>query len=118
MAGAAYFLGWLRSFAFTQLVEVPIYLRGIPGPRLRAGAIAFGASALTHPLVWYVFPRLPFGSFFRMAVAAELFAWVTEAAYLWCWRVRGPLRALGLSFAANGASLALSLLSRRVFGIP
>jgi hypothetical protein len=118
VGGAAYFAAWVRSFAFTQIVEVPIYLRGVPGNRWRAGAIAFGASALTHPIVWYVFPRLHFASYLRMAVAAEAFAFLAEAVYLWCFGVRGPARALGWSTLANGASLGLSLLSRALFGVP
>src|SRR5262249_35014609 len=58
-------LEWIYAFLFTQAVEVPIYvfaLRGGPEtPPQRALAkrvlIAFGASALTHPIVWFVIPQ-------------------------------------------------------------
>ena len=100
---------WLLAFAFTQAVEIPIYRR--------AGAplwVAFGASALTHPVVWFVFPQadLPW---LWMVLWAELFAWLAEAAWLRWNGVRRPLR---WSLLANGASLALGLLARRWFGVP
>jgi hypothetical protein len=104
---------WLRAFLFTQIVEMPIYVRG-----LRCSWVAaFGASAVTHPLVWFVFfsPRWQ-ADYATKLVAAELFAWLAEAAYfrlLW----RRP-RALLWSLLANAASLGLGLLSRRLFGTP
>lgn len=104
---------WLFAFAFTQVVEVPIYRRAL-GDRRWATAIAFGASALTHPVVWFVFPRL-FAHYLTMVVAAEVFAWLVEAAYL---RAFGLRRALWWSFVSNGASFSLGLLSRALFGRP
>jgi hypothetical protein len=102
-------LAWLLAFAFTQAVEIPIYRR--------AGAplwVAFGASALTHPVVWFVFPRagLPW---LWMVLWAELFAWLAEAAWL---RWHGVRRPLWWSLLANGASLSLGLLSRHFLGGP
>ena len=45
---------WAFAFLFTQVVEIPIYMRG-----LRVGPVkAFGASAITHPVVWFVIPHL------------------------------------------------------------
>jgi hypothetical protein len=104
---------WLRAFLFTQLVEVPIYMRG-------AGCslpVAFGASLLTHPVVWFVFfsPRWNAGYTTR-TVAAELFACLAEAAYL-RFLAKRP-RALLWSLGANAASLGLGLLSRSLFGVP
>jgi hypothetical protein len=104
---------WLRAFLFTQLVEIPIYVRG-----LRCSPwVAFGASALTHPIVWFVFfsPRWQ-TSYATRLVSAELFAWLVEAAYF---RLGfGRRRAWLWSLIANGSSLALGLLSRRLFGAP
>jgi hypothetical protein len=104
---------WFRAFLFTQIVESPIYMRGLRCPVWAA----FGASALTHPIVWFGFfhPGLP-GSYVGKIVAAELFAWLAEAAYFrlafrrkraWLW-----------SLCANGASFSLGLLSRHWFGVP
>jgi hypothetical protein len=104
---------WLRAFVFTQLVEVPIYMRAT-----RASLpVAFGASALTHPIVWFVFfsPRWN-ASYETRFVAAELFAWLAEAAYFrFLWK---KPRALLWSLCANAASLGLGLLSRHWFGVP
>jgi hypothetical protein len=107
------FQGWLRAFLFTQLIEVPIYVRGLRCSWLAA----FGASALTHPLVWFVFfsPRWEAGYTTKLVVA-ELFAWVAETAYFRLgWK---KSRAWLWSLCANAASLGLGLLSRRLFGGP
>lgn len=107
------FEAWLRAFLFTQLIEVPIYWRGL---RCRL-PVAFGASAITHPIVWFVIfsPRWQ-ASYGVKLVVAELFAWLLEAAYF---RVvfKRP-RALLWALIANAASLGLGLLSRRLFGAP
>jgi hypothetical protein len=100
---------WLLAFAFTQAVEIPIYRR--------AGAplwVAFAASALTHPVVWFVFPLLDL-PWLWMVLCAELFAWLAEAAWL---RWHGVRRPLWWSLLANGASLSLGLLARRWLGVP
>ncbi len=114
VSSSFYFWARLRPFAFTQIVEVPIYLRGLSGPRLRAFCIAFGARPFTHPLVWYLFPWLFPHSWVPGMVAAELFAWLAEAAYLLLFGLK-PTRALGLSFVANAASFTLGLISRALF---
>ena len=108
---------WAAAFALTQVVEMPIYLRGLPpGPRARRWGVAFGASALTHPIVWFVVPRLWIGhSYVAMAIAAETFAVLAEA--LWIRRFGAP-RPLTTSFVANAASVAVGLAVRRVFGWP
>jgi hypothetical protein len=104
---------WLSAFVFTQLVEVPIYRRGLGVSVL----VAFGASALTHPIVWFVIfqPRVPLSYGAKFAVA-ELFAWLCEAAYFkWAFRREN---ALGWAFVANAASVGLALISRALFGGP
>ena len=104
---------WLRAFLFTQIVEVPIDMRG-----LRCSVIAaLGASTLTHPVVWFVFfsPRWHAGYTARF-VAAELFAWLAEAAYFKL--VIKKDRALLWSLLANAANVAVGMLSRRLFGLP
>lgn len=116
MTPAQALLPWLLAFAFTQVVEVPIYLRALDG---RFG-VAFGASAITHPVVWFVFPwafarLLPSVGYWPMVAAAEAFAVAVEAGWLAAFGLRrAPLWSLG----ANGASLGLGLLSRALFGHP
>ncbi len=101
---------WLTAFAFTQLIEVPIYLRATGG-HFR---VAFLASALTHPVVWFVFPKLLPDHYVAMVTAAELFAWWGEAVWL---RHHGVERALLWSLLANTASLCIGLLVRAAFGV-
>lgn len=113
----AYILAWLRAFAFTQLVEAPIY-RGLVKARW---TVALGASAITHPFVWFAFPYLrlvPGIGYLAMVIVAELFAWLVEAVYLRLvlrisWR-----RAVLASLAANSASLGLGILMRSLTGYP
>ncbi|UQA62699.1 hypothetical protein [Polyangium aurulentum] len=120
---------WLWAFLFTQAVEMPIYMLG-----LRVRPIeAFGASALTHPIVWFVIPplferiylallaphpslRLAQGPrYWTMVVIAEAFAIGAEALYM---RAIGREKTLRWSFAANLASVTLGLICRSLFGYP
>lgn len=126
---------WLAAFFFTQAVEVPIYVvalwRGSPargaGPEASAAEarsllalylIGFGASALTHPIVWFMFPRLPIDSYVTMVACAEVFAVVVEGVYLRALGVVRLRRGLMLSLLANAASASLGLACRAVFGVP
>ena len=95
---------WLIAFAVTQLVEVPIYLKATE----RKWIAAFGASLITHPIVWFVFPRYwPRGHWESMLVCAELFAVAVEAAWLASWGVKRPIE---WAFVANAASFSVGLL--------
>ena len=113
---SAYALAWLRAFLLTQLIEAPIYRRSY-GASL---AVALGASAITHPIVWFVF----FGPLSLLAplpylaklALAELFAWLVESAWLaGVARLPGALR---YALLANLASLTVGMLTRSVFGFP
>jgi hypothetical protein len=77
-------------------------------------ALAFLPSALTHPLVWFAFPRLSL-AYVPMVVCAELFAVGAEAALLHALRVP---RALAWSLLANAASLTTGLALRALVGWP
>lgn len=103
---------WLVGFTFTQVIEVPIYLRATTSWR-----VAGLASVWTHPIVWFVFPALfdEALGYWGMVALAELFAVVTEA--LWLRAARVP-RALLISFLANTASAVGGLLLRQVFDAP
>jgi len=108
----AYFHAWLAAFLFTEMVEVPIYCRG-----LRVGVLpAFGASAITHPLLWFVFfPYAPLPYLWKIVVG-EALVFIVEAAYFALLFRRK--RAFAWSAAANGASLGIGMLSRWLFGFP
>ena len=118
---------WLGAFVFTQAVECPIYMWALkrrPGSWTLRLAIAFGASAITHPVVWFVIPWLwnaldRVGGYWGMVVVAELFAVLVEGIYL---RLVHPARsqalALGWALGANLASVTLGFASRAYFGWP
>jgi hypothetical protein len=116
-------LPWLSAFVLTQAVEMPIYVRALredPATIERlpiAIALAFGASALTHPVVWFVIPELVAGpdDWLTMVIVAELFAILAEAAWL---RAFGLRRALAWAAFANAASVLVGLGSRALFDWP
>ncbi|MBX7147575.1 hypothetical protein K1X76_00695 [bacterium] len=96
---------WLNAFIRTQLVEMPIYCFALKG----RPAVAFGASALTHPIVWFVIPHfMPLYRYAEFLIIAETFAIVAEAFYLkffglkkfWLWSV-----------LANSISCAIGFLT-------
>lgn len=108
----ATFQAWLVAFAFTQLVEVPIYAVAL---RTRV-VTAFGASAITHPIVWFViFPFVPL-PYLGLALLAEAFAVAAEGAYFWV--LLRHRRVWLWSLVANAASCGIGLLSRSWFGAP
>lgn len=107
----SYAVAWAWAFAFTQVVEIPIYRRTLGCVWLRA----FGASALTHPVIWLVFPHVRAPYAFVVA-GVELFAWLAEAAYFT--RPYGVRRALVASLLANASSFVLGSISRALFGVP
>jgi hypothetical protein len=105
---------WLAAFLFTQVVEVqvPIYGYALRGRAL----VAFGASALTHPIVWFVIPRVWHGGgYLGLVAVSEAFAILAEAFYMKKAGLAHPLR---WSIAANLASSSLGLTSRFLFGWP
>jgi hypothetical protein len=117
---------WLSAFIFTQCVEMPIYAKLAKTD----WSAAFGASALTHPVVWFVIPALwgsinvgrdsafagPSVNYWGMVAVAEAFAVVAEALYLGLgFKLK---RAFAWSLLANASSAGLGLLSRWTFGWP
>jgi hypothetical protein len=106
--------GWFVAFFFTQLFEMPIYWKAT-----RSLRVGFFASAITHPVVWFVFPLLMEHGldYVPMVVLAELFAVLVEAAWL---RFNGMKAAPSLvwSLAANAFSATMGFVSRAMFGFP
>ncbi len=126
-------IGWVRAFTLTQLLEVPLYTLALGWPRLRAPlpqgnpppalslsfrvAIAFLCSLLSHPVVWFGFPRLidSYEHYAAMVVAAETFAVSSEAVVLWAVRLRLH-HAFLLSFLVNMTSMSMGFLLRYLTG--
>lgn len=116
---AAYVVAWLGAFAFTEIVEAPIYRRLLGVSWLAS----LGASAITHPFVWFVFPLVR-TRWLVTTIGSELFAWLVEGVWFFILSRRpgkGRLtlaRALFVSLLANAASEGLGLASRAWFGWP
>jgi hypothetical protein len=121
-------IAWLAAFVFTQVVEVPIYVAlmrraagagAVPPPHLLAQiALASGASALTHPIVWFVIPLFEYNSYWIMVARAEAFAVLAEGIYFYALGAFGLRRAMLFSLLANASSCGLGFLSRAIFGVP
>ena len=119
---------WLAAFVFTQAVEVPIYValmrrahgRGAAPPRrlFLQIVLAFGASMLTHPIVWFVIPLIEYHSYWTMVARAESFAVIAEGVYFYSLGAFTLPRAMMFSLLANAASAGLGFLCRSLFGVP
>ncbi len=97
---------WLSAFLLTQAVEGPIYLfAGRRLPTARRWLFAFGASAVTHPVVWFAFPWES-ASWWLCFAFAESFAVIAEGAL---GRLVGLPRPWLWSLAANAASVLVGL---------
>lgn len=111
-------MAWLSAFAFTQLIETPLYAMALSraGGRGRSRwLVAFGASCLSHPLIFIVLPRYWSGSYLNYVLVAEGVAVAIEASWLTAF---GLPRSVWWAVAVNGASVALGLGARALFGWP
>lgn len=105
---------WLVAFLITVAVEAPIVValtRRSGGGAPRRFGLALFAQLATHPLVWFVFPRLVGLTGRTSLLLSELWAWLAEAIfYALVFTDLPVVRALGISALANGASVAVGLL--------
>jgi hypothetical protein len=106
---------WARAYLATQVIEVPIVAGWLRGrlPVGEAAAVAILASTLTHPALWYVWPRFEPGWLYLGA--GEAIVWAVEAVVfaLWLRRRRVPqaLRTgVLVSCLANGSSMMTGIL--------
>lgn len=124
---------WPEAFLFTQAIEVPIYVLAMRHAIARSAskfptrlgwqlAVAFGASLVTHPLVWFVIPRLPatfadpMQAYVEYVVRAEAFAVAVEAFYFRLLGAASARRALVWSLLANGLSAGSGFALRYLLG--
>ena len=103
---------WAGAFCLTQLVEIPIYLHAARSlPAARRWVFAAGASAITHPVVWFGFPW-NLEPWLLLFLAAESFAILTEALWGRLLHVPRPFR---WSLVANLSSVAAGFLARELW---
>jgi len=101
---ASTLLSWALAFVVTQIVEVPIWMRAFRAP-LRF-VKAFGATAITHPLLWFVLTPRWRGEYWTMVLFGEALVVLVEAAYARFLGARAPLL---FSLVANAASAAVGI---------
>ncbi|GAB5541451.1 MAG: hypothetical protein RLO52_18715 [Sandaracinaceae bacterium] len=117
---------WIRAFLLTQMIEIPIHAQapGLALPWRRRLAVAFAASAMTHPMVWFVIPGLVFElrptgdyatNWWIHVAISEVFAVVAEGLWLSAFGVRLP-KALAWSLFANLVSFSAGLFCYEVLG--
>ena len=110
---------YLPALMLTWAVELPLLVlllrRHAPWQRV-VGAGALG-TALTHPQLWYLWPRL-FDDYAVYIVCGELAVVAIEAVViaLICRRHLGPLLALGASALANAGSYIVGVMLGGVLG--
>jgi hypothetical protein len=108
---------WLVVFGVTYILELPIYALGLRGSVAfaRVVFVALVLNLATHPVVWFVLPKLFANNQIHYVLVAEAFAVTVEGVLLWLiarWQ-RWPERCCswlwctGLAFVANAFSAAL-----------
>ena len=108
------FVPWLSAFVVTQLIECPIYARALRHHR-HPWALAFSVSALTHPFIFVVLPRIMDVNYWEMVLYAEAFAVAAEAFYLSYLSVQMSVL---WALVANGLSCVVGLSLRALFTWP
>ena len=112
----AWFTDWLEAFVFTQVIEAPIYFYVFRREKVSLALfMSIVPTLLTHPVVWFVWPRLP-TDYWTMVAFAEAFAVGAEAVIAFFLIARRPWFCLALAFGCNAASLGLGLLIRFTTG--
>ena len=118
-------LHWLFAFGLTQLVEAPVYYRGLQRlgpkrPRVELALLALLPSALTHPMLWFaLFPPLYQAmGYWPSVVVSELIVWLVEAAVVLGLTRCAPVKALAWAFGANLASVCIGFATSELFGWP
>lgn len=117
---------WLSAFFVTSCIEAPLYAvacrsRQSPRPMRWPSVVvvALGASAITHPplwfgLIWLDQTHLPNDLEWTVSVAvAELAVVAVEGAWLRLWRVPFAWR---WAFGVNAASVAVGYTLRALVG--
>lgn len=129
---------WLAAFALTQFVEAPIYgiaqrRDGPTRPRWVRVAIALGASAITHPPLWFYAPSAwielylgvvtrwphariasPEARYVAFVLVFEALVVLVEGAYF---AAAGVRRAFLWSLVANAASVLVGFAVRATLGV-
>ena len=106
-------MNWIMAFSITQVVEITVgslFWKDEDISTKRKCLTIFGASLITHPMVWFVFPNIQHEggfSYEEYLLMAEGYAYSVEAFYYYVVKVKRPIL---LSIATNTCSFLLGLL--------
>ena len=98
---------WIMAFLLTQVIEISVgslVWRDAEVKWFRKAYIIFGASLITHPMVWFVFPKIQVDGGFdyeEYLLMAEAYAYGVEVLYYYVMKVKNPFL---LSIIANTCS--------------
>jgi hypothetical protein len=106
---------WARAYLATQVIEVPIVVGWLRGrlPISESLPLAILASTMTHPLLWYLWPK--FEPFWLHIGVGEALVWLAEALLFAVWLRRAGVAdawRFGLLVAclANASSMLTGFL--------
>ena len=107
---------WPAAFFLTQLAEISVaLLLWRDAPKRKIILLVFLASAITHPIIWFIFPQFArenHWDYSTFLLIAEGYAYGVEI--LWYMAMRAP-RPVLLSCTANTASFGLGLLIQALY---
>lgn len=104
---------WIMAFTLTQVIEITaglLFWKDREVSVFRKIGILFGASLITHPMVWFIFPQIreeggySYGEYLLMA---ESYAYSVEALYYYAFRIKHPI---WLSVIANSCSFLTGVI--------
>ncbi len=120
VATASYFLPisaktlhmWWIAFLITQAIEIPIYMWMVPRRRWPIQLlIAFGASAITHPFLWFAYPWYMPAPGWLLFFVGEGLVVLVEGMYLRVLGIKNPfLWALLANVVSAGAGEAIRVV--------
>jgi len=108
---------WLAAYLFTIAFEIPVIAWGLRRAfpsSLVLIVLTFGASAITHPLLWHFVPAVE--TVDARLLIAELIVALVEASFFhltWAWKGAGNAHfrhCLLVALIANGISFGLGRL--------
>ena len=106
-------MNWITAFTITQVLEISvgnIFWKDTNVSRAKKILILFGASLITHPMVWFVFSDIRNDggfSYYEYLFMAESYAYGIEAWYYYILKVKRPVL---LSIITNTCSFCAGLL--------
>ncbi len=110
------FTHWIRSFVFTLIIEVPIFILMVRGtvPLWRGTLAGAAGTCITHPCLWFVWPFVV-SDYTLYIISGELLVATIESFVFFA--IARPVRlskAFASAFIANAASYAAGVIGQTI----